>query len=480
MNTEIIDNYKIDNTVLGHGNFSTVFSGQNIKTGQIVAVKKINISKYKSLDRFKFEIELMQKLSHQNIVTYHDVIKKPDFWYIVLEHCNYGTLEDVIMHNKNSSTDNLDIFFNLEKNTHYYLFQLRDALNYIRKLGYMHRDIKPQNVLLIKYENNSTSVPELDLNLLFTDDENKQSKYHPSQKLIVKLADFGLARHYNETNESMMKTLCGTPYYMAPELLIDNSYNSKADLWSYGVIMYEMLFNKYPVEAMSLPQLKIKMKTLDINFHLGNNFSRSCLDLLIKLLQKDHKKRINWEQFFYHDWFSHWKNLENTCSIEKNLDNSRSIGKNSSDSYNSPLIRTKSNLSRMRLSDYDTNNIIPGTYSKNSNTKNILNQSTSTPSNLNFTRDRNSSSNFESISLSGSFNKYSNSCPPKIANGSGIIKSRTNIIDNYSNTGNIPSQKKSEPITINQPKVSYTRSVMSYITSPISYISGTFSPPNNK
>src|SRR5207244_1242926 len=107
--------------------------------------------------------------------------------------------------------------------------------------------------------------------------------------------------------------------------------------WSYGVIMYEMLFNKYPVEATTLQQLKVKMQTLDINFHLGSNFSRNCFDLLIKLLNKDYRGRINWEQFFNHEWFMYWKKMSSgSNSIEKNLSDSLSLSLNNSIEQNSP------------------------------------------------------------------------------------------------------------------------------------------------
>ena len=381
MEMNVIDKYTIENIVLGTGSFSIVMLGYDTTSSQIVAIKKIDIHKQRSLDRIKLEIDLMQKLDHPNIVTYYDVIKKSDYWYIIMEYCNHGTLEDVIKSHQSLSLDAI----NLEKSTFYYLNQLKNALNYVRKNGYIHRDIKPQNVLLVKNENENISELSIDLNLnlLFNDNSNMggtQSKYHYDQKLVLKLADFGLAKSYNENSTDMMKTICGSPIYMSPELLINGAYNSKSDLWSFGVIMYEMLFLVCPIQAVTLEQLQIKLRTMNINFLLTKNgslFSTECMDLLTKLLDKNYKTRIEWEYFFNHKWFNlnQWNATTNSNgnhssnSLDGHIDDSFSdkythteeiqIGSSSSSSRTT---RAKSNLSRMKANSFSTNKIIPGNY----------------------------------------------------------------------------------------------------------------------
>jgi len=519
-------------TVLGSGSFSTVFLGVCTTTGKRVAIKKIDLHKQKDLDRIILEIDMMQKMNHPNIVVYHDIIKKPDYWYIIMEHCNYGTLEDIIKHNKkklmsDSFGNQSDIFVNLEKETHYYLNQLKNALNYIRKLGYVHRDIKPQNILLVYNDLDnpltfSTEKSDYHLDLLFdtTDTNIKEKNYHIDQKIIVKLADFGLAKHVTGT-DLMSKTICGTPFYMAPELLIDGEYNSKVDLWAFGVIMYEMLFQTYPIEATTLPQLKTKMRQLDINFNVSNNFTKKCFDLLIKLLNKDHKLRINWEFFFNHEWFIHWKQMANP-------DDGININEKKSVDGTDQVAKRSSNLSRMKLTRYDMSNTPPRTYgeicfAKNKTDENNLvghrglipegspsggpqptilsdtntipipiarpfpkqtsitgiTKSVSMPLRTNHNLMSSTISNSDSVSSSNSTNKHPNSCPSQL-NKSGIIRtssfSPTTIIDNYNN----PTSIKSAPIAIQQPKISYSKSAMSYIMSPISYISGTYNSPSNK
>jgi serine/threonine protein kinase len=130
-----------------------------------------------------------------------------------------------------------------------------------------------------------------------------------SSEVIVKLSDFGFSRYFDVTEavlttgyDDLVSTICGSPIYMAPELLVKMKYNVKADIWSFGVIMYEMLHGRNPYySASSIPELRELMMKQQIMF---NNFSPECLDLLQKILQPDPIKRISWEEFFNHDWFT--------------------------------------------------------------------------------------------------------------------------------------------------------------------------------
>ena len=228
-------------TVLGKGGFSEVFLGTDMYTDNKVAIKKINItgknsSDIKFLNKLDFEIRTMQILNHPNIVAYYDVMKTENYWYIVMEYCNFGTLNDVIKFNKNKGISSLD----LEKNTHYYLNQLRDALNYIINMGYIHRDIKPMNILLTK------SISE-------NNENNENTNYDRSNSLILKLADFGLTKKCSENEEDIMNTICGSPLYMAPELFFNQHYNSQSDIWSFGIIMYQLLFHDLSLIHISEP-----------------------------------------------------------------------------------------------------------------------------------------------------------------------------------------------------------------------------------
>lgn len=303
--SELINNkYKMANNLLGTGAFAEVYLGIDIFTNQKIAIKKIllahkNIKEETLKEKLKIEIILMQKLNHPNIVTYYDSCQKDTVWYIVMEYCDAGTIQNVIEFNESMSQMKSNNF-NREKNTCYYLQQLKNALNHVRKAGYMHRDIKPLNILLTRSQREKITI----------------NNWNYDEKLIVKLADFGLARNCGENN-TLMNTLCGSPLYMAPELIIKKEYNSQADLWSYGIIMYQLLFGVHPNNASNFEQLVHNLKSKDINFHSSTNFSPYCIDLLKSLLIKDPQHRIDWLCFFNHKWFIYWEN-EN-FSLSQNI-----------------------------------------------------------------------------------------------------------------------------------------------------------------
>jgi serine/threonine protein kinase len=328
------DIYRVDNVELGNGGFGKVFLGTNLKTQERVAVKKISLahktlSKTDVINKLLSEIDVMQRLHHPNIIAYYDTVKMDNYWYIIMEYCNKGTLEDVIKYNNNAANklSNNDI----EANTFYYLDQLRDAIGYIRSFGYTHRDIKPLNILLKADCDSST--------------------YDRSKRLIVKLADFGLTKNCLSDDISI-HTICGSPLYMAPEILLNKEYNTKADLWSFGIIMYQMLFGINPSIATNFNELIYNLRNKDIDFRLNRNFSVNCYDLLTKLLVKDNNNRISWDNFFDHDWFITWKNQNNIDSfpVSKPIEISQNKSLFPSIIENSPISSLGiSNLSKVNM-----------------------------------------------------------------------------------------------------------------------------------
>ncbi|AGF85177.1 kinase [Moumouvirus goulette] len=276
---ELIDNkYEIKNIELGEGGFAKVYLGINKFTNEKVAVKKVLLNQKKTpknelLNKLTIEIQIMRQLNHPNIVKLYDVYKTDDYWYIVMEYCDAGTLARVIEYNETSSKT--DLYFNREQNTYYYLNQLASALEYIVNLGFIHRDIKPMNVLLTNPKENIWDG----------------KCYNFNRKLIVKLADFGLAREFSKCGDELMKSICGSPAYMAPEILLEPNagYDSKIDIWSFGIIMYQLLFGKHPNKAQNINHLKELLEHKRIEFNYNKNFSTHCYDLLKSLLTKKMK-----------------------------------------------------------------------------------------------------------------------------------------------------------------------------------------------
>lgn len=333
---DLNDKYIIDKKI-GSGGFSEVYLGLDKILNIKIAIKKINLKqKNIVLDKLIKEIEIMKKMDHPNIISYYDVIKTEEYWYIIMEYCNKGTLEDVIKYNKKIKEK--------EINTYYYLNQLKNAINYIRNMGYIHRDLKPMNILLKS--------------------DNLNDSYNHTENIILKLADFGLAK---ENNNILMDTICGSPYYMAPELFTENEYDDKIDLWSFGIIMYQLIFGENPNKASNLKELINNVKTKDIKINLNENITVNCYDLLQKLLIKSSKKRIDWNDFFNHKWFFYWDAIYNSKDDITSTSYPQEFKSSFKSSEESPL--GYSNLSKMKLNyiwKYQTPSSYPSINLRNS------------------------------------------------------------------------------------------------------------------
>ncbi|BFZ04577.1 hypothetical protein BsWGS_07616 [Bradybaena similaris] len=147
----------------------------------------------------------------------------------------------------------------------------------LQQKGIVHRDLKPQNILLC-YEG---------------------SKYpHPSE-MLLKIADFGFARFI--IGAEMATTLCGSPMYMAPEVIMSVKYSAKADLWSIGTILYQCLTGRAPFQAQNPQELKKKYeKSPGLKPNIPASTSVELRDLLMRMLKRDAEERISFEEFFSH------------------------------------------------------------------------------------------------------------------------------------------------------------------------------------
>lgn len=275
---EGVKDYEIyTDTELGSGSFSRVYLGKYIGSGtryigknKTVAVKVIDTGNLNdhALKIIEDEIEIMELIKenpHPNIVECYDTIRLNKKILIIMEYCDSGNLKTIIKKPIK------------EKWIQFYFSQLANGLKYLDHHNIIHRDFKPKNILLT------------------------------NRRKFLKIADFGFARKSNQ--DSLYDTMCGSPLYMAPEIMRNNYYNKKVDLWSIGWILFEMLYGYHPGSTCKkFDQWKEKLHTMNIQIpppnSRNNEVSEDCLNLLRRLLQIDSKHRMTWDEFFEYPWIN--------------------------------------------------------------------------------------------------------------------------------------------------------------------------------
>jgi aurora kinase len=192
--------------VLGKGKFGLVYLARHIETGFIAAIKKIEKSKIKEfnmINQFTKEIKLHNSLDHPKIIKFYGFFEEKVDMYLVLEYMNGGTLFDHL---------NKVGFMNIKEAVDV----LRDvilAITYLHERSIAHRDIKPENIVI-------------------------------STEGVAKLCDFG----WSSVIDSTRHTYCGTLDYACPEILARKDYDISVDIWSIGILTYEVLMGKAPFE----------------------------------------------------------------------------------------------------------------------------------------------------------------------------------------------------------------------------------------
>ncbi|XP_041504683.1 serine/threonine-protein kinase Chk2 isoform X3 [Microtus oregoni] len=221
------------------------------------------------------EIEILKKLNHPCIIQIKDVFDAEDY-YIVLELMEGGELFDRVVSKRLK-----------EATCKLYFYQMLLAVQYLHENGIIHRDLKPENVLLSSQE----------------------------EDCLIKITDFGQSKILGET--SLMRTLCGTPTYLAPEVLISNGtagYSRAVDCWSLGVILFICLSGYPPFsEHKTQVSLKDQITSGKYNFipEVWTDVSEKALDLVKKLLVVDPKSRFTTEEALNHPW------LQDECMKRK-------------------------------------------------------------------------------------------------------------------------------------------------------------------
>jgi calcium-dependent protein kinase len=252
---------------LGKGSFGKVYKVRRKKDNKEFAMKII--TKENSFHSTKEEIVLkeiniLKDLDHQNIIKIYEYYNTDNELYIITELCTGGELIDVIRDKKR-----LD-----EQMVWKIMKQLLSAITYCHSYNIIHRDLKPQNILLSDYSEND---------------------------IRIKVIDFGTSEILSK---GIIPGLTGTVYFMAPEIVKLENYDSQCDLWSCGVIMYLLLSGDLPFFAKSKNSIfsKIKKGHLDFSKPIWKNISTDAIDLIENLLNMNAEERYTAQQALDHSW----------------------------------------------------------------------------------------------------------------------------------------------------------------------------------
>ncbi|ERS96788.1 ULK/ULK protein kinase [Sporothrix schenckii ATCC 58251] len=297
---------------IGKGSFAQVFLGKHKDSGAAVAIKSVDLGRLnkKLKDNLYGEIKILKKLRHPHIVALHDCVESGQHINLIMEYCELGDLSMFIkkreklitnpithdMARKYPSGPNTGLN---EVLTRHFTKQLISALQFLRNGNFVHRDVKPQNLLLLPSpdyrESHKATRPIM---------TGSQDSLIPAAGLrslpMLKLADFGFARVLPST--TLAETLCGSPLYMAPEILRYERYDAKADLWSVGTVVYEMVCGRPPFRASNHVELLRKIEAAEdlIRFPRDTIISTDMKAFIRSLLKRNPVERLSFENLFDH------------------------------------------------------------------------------------------------------------------------------------------------------------------------------------
>lgn len=266
---------------LGSGNFAVVKLAQRRDNGDKYAIKIIN----KALcvgkeDMIETELAVLKKAKHEHIVGMLEYFDTPDKLYLVLDYVGGGELFDRIVDEGNFT----------EADASRITRQMTEAIQYLHENNIVHRDLKPEN-------------------LLFKDKKGTAD---------IMVTDFGLAKLIDD--ETALKTACGTPNYVAPEILMQRGYGKQVDVWSLGVILYILLCGYPPFYDESdavLFEMIMKGK-FEFDERYWGEISKDAKNLITNMLQVDPIKRYDTYQVLSHPWITGQAKMS-TVNLSKSI-----------------------------------------------------------------------------------------------------------------------------------------------------------------
>jgi serine/threonine protein kinase len=259
-----VGKYELGKT-LGEGSFAKVKFAKNLDNGDSVAIKIIDrdrVLRHKMVEQIKREISTMKLIKHPNVIKLIEVLASRTKIYIVLEYVDGGELFDKIAKQGRLKEDEARRYFQ----------QLINAVDYCHSRGVYHRDLKPENLLLDSFG-------------------------------VLKVSDFGLSAFSQQVrDDGLLHTACGTPNYVAPEVLTDKGYDgTAADIWSCGVILFVLMAGYLPFDEPNLMALYRKIHKAD--FSCPSWFSSDAKKLIKRIIDPNPLTRITIAEIAENDWF---------------------------------------------------------------------------------------------------------------------------------------------------------------------------------
>lgn len=250
--------------LLGKGSFAKVYHARNVKTSESVAIKVIDKDKIKKcglMDQIIQEISVMKLVKHPNIVQLYEVMATKTKIYFVIEYVKGGELFKKVQRGRLK-----------EDVARTYFQQLISAVDFCHTRQVYHRDLKPENLLLDGSRN-------------------------------LKISDFGLSALPNcKRKDGLLHTICGTPAYVAPEVISQKGYDgAKADIWACGVILYVLLAGYLPFQDKNMMDMYKKICKAELKW--PSWFSSDVRKLLRRILHPNPNRRISIEEIRTHPWF---------------------------------------------------------------------------------------------------------------------------------------------------------------------------------
>uniref|UniRef100_A0A668UL98 Protein kinase domain-containing protein n=1 Tax=Oreochromis aureus TaxID=47969 RepID=A0A668UL98_OREAU len=249
--------------LIGRGSFSRVVRVEHRATHQPFAIKMMEVEAPEGREVCDSELAVLQRVSHANVIQLVEVFQFPQRVYMVLELATGGELLDRVVSRGHFT----------ERDATQAIQMILAALVYLHNLGITHRDLKPENLLY----------------------------YHPGADSRLLVTDFGLSAFAKSWS---LRTTCGTPEYMAPEVLLRRPYSCAVDMWALGVIAYILLSGTVPFEDDSRTRLYRSIVRGKYSFR-GNpwpSVSNLAKDFILRLLVLDPATRLTAEQAVRHPW----------------------------------------------------------------------------------------------------------------------------------------------------------------------------------